>query len=46
LSQIAGELQADVRRFRTGDDAEAPAQPLAFTAPKLVNLSARRAAAA
>ncbi|WP_420129990.1 methyl-accepting chemotaxis protein [Longimicrobium sp.] len=46
LSQIAGELQAGVGRFRTGDDAEAPAQPVAFAPPRLVNLNARHAAAA
>ncbi|HYR07522.1 MAG TPA: hypothetical protein VEQ60_07130, partial [Longimicrobium sp.] len=46
LSQIAGELQADVRRFRTGEDADPPAQAVTFTAPRLVDLTARHAAAA
>jgi methyl-accepting chemotaxis protein len=46
LSQIAGELQADVRRFRTDQDAEAAPAAVAFTAPRLVDLAARHAAAA
>jgi methyl-accepting chemotaxis protein len=45
LSQIAGELQAEVVRFRTETDEDSPAQPLAFPVPRLVDLSARHAAA-
>lgn len=32
--------------FRTGDDADSPAQPVAFSKPRLVDLSTGHAAAA
>ena len=46
LSHIAGELQAQVRRFRTGDDAEPPAEPLAAVPARPAGLPEAHAAAA